>query len=149
MSRKKRKADYESSVPMVRMVLGYIWLIALFGSVLFIVQAAIEVRRTHYHMTDKYNEKVALLDDLRRLDQKILELESYERIEAKVRESLPQLGPPRHPAISIPVNGLIMHRGLPTAVTLSPEETSWILNVRDRWTATSSRIKQWAKQALE
>ncbi len=149
MRRNKLKAEYESMVPMVRMVLGYVWLIALFSSVLFIVQAAIEVKRTHYHMTDKYQQKVALLDDLRRLDQKIYELERYSRIEAKVKESLPQLGPPRHPAISIPVKGLFTHRGLPTAVTLPPDETSWILNVRDRWLETGSKIKNWAKRMLE
>lgn len=149
MRRKKRKADYEEVVPMVRMALGYIWLIALFGSVLFIVQAAIEVKRTHYHMTDKYNEKVALLDDLRRLDQKIFELERYERIDEKVRESLPQLGPPRHPAIEIPVDGLVTHRGAPVAVELPPDETSWILKVRDRWMAAGARLKSIIKQMME
>jgi hypothetical protein len=35
------------------------------------------------------------------------------------------------------------------ALQLPPEETSWILKVRDRWTATGSRVKQWAKQMLE
>lgn len=147
--RRKQSPDYEPAVPMIRMMLGYLCLVALFGSVLLVVHAAIEVKRTFYHIGDRSRVKEDLISELRSLDATIMELERYDRIQAKVAEHLPQLGPPRHPAIAIQVPGLETHRGVRVDLKLPDDETSWILNMRDQWRETGASVKQWLERLKE
>ncbi|MBI1387871.1 MAG: hypothetical protein GC154_05440 [bacterium] len=148
MGRKKEQRD-DQAIAMVRLTLGYLWIVVLFGSILLTVQASIEVKRTHYRMTDKYYQKTALLDDLRKLNIEINELERYERIAEKIETEFPELGPPRHPAIEIGVPGLTTQRIGHTPARLPEAETSWIIRMRNRWVETFHSVRGWLNALLD
>ena len=91
---------------MVRYFLGYCWLIVLFGCVISIVQASMDIKRLGYQITGKIETKIALMEETRKIDNQISEMESYQRIADLLRQHRPELGPPKYPAIELKVAGL-------------------------------------------
>jgi len=108
MSR-KHSNETDHLVPMVRGIISYFCVITIFGCVSLVVHASMMEKRIRYSMTDKNFEKMRLLDELRKIDNQIGELESYSRISNLIEDQLPFLGPPRHSAIDIAVPGLRSH----------------------------------------
>lgn len=106
MAKRRERDDYYSAIPIVRVALGYLCLLVLFGTVILLVQASIEINKARYYIGELNRDKFRLMDELRSLDNKIRALEGYERIASIVSEELPELGPPQYPAIVIEVVGL-------------------------------------------
>ncbi len=141
---RKPADDFYTTIHVARGFLGYVWLIVLTGSVILIVNMSMEVKRIRYSLGEKNLEKMRLLDELRRVENRIGELERYNRIAELARSELPQLGPPRHPAIELVVPGLQTRTGLPAPAAPVMEEPGILSRARKYW----QRMGDWARERL-
>ncbi|MFB3784958.1 MAG: hypothetical protein ACE15F_01175 [bacterium] len=141
---RKPADDFHTTIHVARGFLGYIWMIVLAGSVILIVNMSMEVKRIRYSLGEKNLEKIRLLDELRRVENRIGELERYHRIAELVRTQLPQLGPPRHPAIELVVPGLQTRTGLPVPAAPELEEPGLLSRVRKYW----QRMGDWVREQV-
>lgn len=146
---KTAKNDYEMLIPYIRGFIGYLWIVISFGCVILLVQASLEEKEIRYQMGSKNLEKTKLLDELRQVNNQIAELERFERIDGLVREKLPQLGPPRFPAIEIPVAGLQLRYGMPEESFYVIKQETWATKARAYWNNLQTRISLWAKRLVE
>jgi len=142
-------AEYESLIHAARGLIGYLCLIILFGGVILIVQAAMEVKRIRYQMTDAYIEKIRLLDELRIIDNRIAELERYSLIAERISATLPYLGPPRHPAIELEVPGLQTRTGPPEAPLDLLADRSTLAWMRNGWHTMRQNVRDWLRSLIE
>lgn len=147
--RRAQGEEQEHLVYVVRGFLGYLCLIILFGGVILIVQAAMEVKRIRYQLTDANIEKMTLLEELRKIDNRISEMERYSLIAEKVSAALPQLGPPRHPAIELAVPGLQKQSGLPGAPVDLLQDHSPLAKLRDKMQFLRETVHGWLRSAIE
>lgn len=146
---KNVKNDYEILIPYIRGFIGYLWIVISFGCVILLVQASLEEKAIRYEMGARNLEKTKLMDELRQVNNQIAELERFERIDGLVKEKLPQLGPPRYPAIEIPVPGLQIQGGLPEGNLVVTKEETWASKARARWYNLNNKIRNWAKSLVE
>jgi hypothetical protein len=128
--RRKQKNDYEPLIPYVRGFIGYLWIVVSFGCITLLVQSSLEEKEIRYQLGEKNSIKMDLQDRIRQVQNEITELERYERIAQLVDEKLPQLGPPSHPAIEIPVAGLHVRSGIPEFQIPLREKDHWINRMR-------------------
>lgn len=141
--------ECQNAVKVVRAFFGYIWLITFFGCVILLVQASLEEKRIRYEMGKKNREKLDLLDEHRRYDIQIKELESYSRISALVETQLPQLGPPQKPAIEIKVPGLRSQTGFPDSGRPAVQDPGFLRRMRDRWRQFEASAWQKLRDLIE
>ncbi len=148
MGRKKRSDDRQF-VPIVRSIISYLCVIALFGSVTLIVHASLMEKKIRYLMTDRIFEKMELLDEKRKVNNQIAELESYQRISGLIEERLPHLGPPRYPAIEISVQGLRSNAATLDHPPLNLEDEGWMEQFRRRWNQVEEELKEGLKTLVD
>ena len=149
MSRRRVRKDVEASIPVVRGLIVYLWLLILFGSVILIVQASMEEKKIRYRLTDRNSEKKDLLEEIRKVDNRIAELESYRRIGDLVEEQLPYLGPPRHPAIVIAVPGLTSPNLGNVKMVYVFEDRSWLTRFRQQWKKSQLQVMDYLQSLIE
>lgn len=147
--RRAQTEEPDSLVYVVRGFLGYLCLIILFGGVILIVQASMEVKRLRYQLTDANLEKMDLLEALRKVDNQISELERYSRIAEKVSSAMPQLGPPRHPAIELATPGLQKRSGPPETPFDLLQDNSPLAKLRNGWQAVRESARGWLRALIE
>jgi hypothetical protein len=141
--------ERENLVYVVRGFLGYLCLIILFGGVILIVQASMEVKRIRYQLTDANLAKVTLLEELQKLDNRISEMERYSRIAEMVSGAMPLLGPPRHPAIELVVPGLQKRSGPPETPVDLLQDHSPLARLRDGWKSLRETVHGWLRSIIE
>ncbi|MDX9752379.1 MAG: hypothetical protein RBU29_00355 [bacterium] len=138
--------DYESLIPYVRGFITYLWIVTVFGCVILLVKGSMEETDIQYQMGDKYLEKRKLLSDIQKVDNKIAQLERFERIGVLLEEQLPQLGPPKYPAVELPVEGLRNPKDL--RASYPPDEMSENIfsHIRnqavDVWTTARDQVQK-------
>lgn len=142
-------SDLDRRIQVTRCLIGYVWLIVLFSSVILIVQTSMEVKRVRYAMTEKNFEKMRLLDEIRRIDNEISELERFSRISNMVETNLPHLGPPRQAAIEIEIEGLEERSGLTTIPFVYQESPSLLSKIRHQWQEAEKQVRQWIRTLIE
>lgn len=147
--RRMQTEEPDSLVYVVRGFLGYLCLIILFGGVILIVQASMEVKRIRYQLTDANLEKMNLLEELRKVENKVNELERYNRIAEKIGSALPQLGPPRHPAIELAVPGLQKRSGPPETPDTLLQDNSPLAKLRNGWQKLRETLRGWMYGLVE
>ncbi len=138
---RRQAEDFHTTIQVARGFLGYVWMIVLFSSITLIVNISMEVKRIRYSLGEKNFEKMRLLNERRRVENRIGELERYNRIAELVQTQLPHLGPPRHPAIELVVPGLQTRSGLPAPVAPELEEMGILSRIRDGW----HRMENWVR----
>jgi len=149
MKRAYRGRDYESAVPMLRGLILYVCVIVIFGCIIALVQASMAEKRIRYHLAERFFENMRLMEDSRRLDNQIHSLESYERIAELVRERLPELQPPRYPAVELEVPGLSARTGAPDSVIVPEENPGWLTRFRRQWRGMEEKVRHWARALVE
>lgn len=147
--RRPHAGEYDGLVHMVRGFLGYLSLIVLFGGVIFIVQASMEVKRIRYKLTEANVEKERLLDDLMKVNNKISELERFTYIAERLETALPHLGPPRHPAIELETPGLQTRTGPPEAPVELLVDHSPLARLRNSWNALRQTVRGWLSSVIK
>jgi len=140
--------ESENAVKVVRAFFGYIWLIVFFGCVILLVQASLEEKRIRYRMGEQNIRKIGLLDEIRRCDNRIKELENFNRIAMLTETQLPQLGVPKKPAIELTVPGLRNRTGFPKAVKPIPRDRGFLRGLRDRWRHIENETRQWMRELV-
>ncbi len=141
--------EQDNLVHVVRGFFGYLCLIIFFGGVILIVQASMEVKRIRYRLTDSNIEKERLLDELRKVNNRISELEQYNFIAEKVNQTLPYLGPPRHPAIELEVPGLQIRTGQSEAPEEILADHSPLARLRNGWQKLQQRFRGWIRDLIK
>ncbi|MEW6236172.1 MAG: hypothetical protein AB1656_12365 [Candidatus Omnitrophota bacterium] len=141
--------DYRSMVPHVRGIIGYFCVIAIFGCISLIVHASLEEKKIRYRMTEKNFEKMRLLEEIRQLNNRIGELESYQRIAGLIQEQLPQLGPPRNPAVELAAPGLRSGIGFSDYLPMPPEKEGFFDGLRRGWDMTRKETRSWLQSLVE
>lgn len=150
MARRNKEIYAEdNTVQYVRGVIVYLCILCLFGSVILLVQAGMEEKRVRYNITDRITEKRILLSDIRKLDNRIAEMESFERIAEKVKEHFPDLKPPQHPAISIGVEGLSTNSRATQRIPNVYEDKSWLGNLRHKWRGLEQQVQDYLNHLVE
>ncbi len=142
MNRANNKSDYERIIPVIRGTLSYLCLVALFGCITLIVQVALEEKKIRYQMTDLNFVKLELMKEIRDLDNRISELERYQRIAGLIEEELPQLGPPRHRVIELEVPGLKSENAFSDPTVYRREEKDFLGRMRDAWKSMQEGVKR-------
>lgn len=122
-----------AAVNAVRGLIVYLCLLATISSVILTVQASMEEKKIRYLLTDMNKTKKDLLDRLRKAENRIAELERYERVASLAESELPHLGPPRHPAIEIRTPGLSNAPMGSMPMEYRFEDQSWMARFRSRW----------------
>jgi len=141
--------DYRSAIPHVRGIIGYFCVIAMFGCISLIVHASLEEKKIRYRMTEKNIEKMRLLEEIRKLNNRIGERESYQRIAGLIEEKLPQLGPPRNPAVELAVPGLRSGIGTSDYLPMPPEKEGFFDGIRRGWELTRKETQRWLQSLVE
>lgn len=100
-------------------------------------------------MTDRNFEKMELLDEIRKINNQIAELESYQRISGLIEKRLPHLGPPRYPAIEISVQGLRSNTDTFDHPPLNLDDDGWLEQFRRRWNQVEEELKKGLKNLVE
>lgn len=146
-----RTEQHDLSQPkkIVRYFIGYFCLVAFFGVVILIVHASMEVKRLGYESAKRISTKIDLIDELRQVENRIGELESYNRISALIDTHLPALGPPQHPAIELHVRGLEERDGVPESPDLPKPDNSILNTARKHWKETKQTIQKWLIDLVE
>lgn len=150
MARQKKEVYVEdNTVQYVRGVIVYICILCLFGSVILLVHAGMEEKRVRYEITKRIGDKRILMDEIRKLDNRIAEMESFERIAEKVKEHFPDLKPPQHPAISIAVDGLSNTARNNQRIPALYEDRSWLGNLRHKWRNLEQHVQDYINRLVE
>ena len=150
MARKKNTQNsYESAIPYVRGIILYLCLLTLFGGVILIVQAGMEEKRIRYQLTERIKDKRQLMEQVKKLDNRINGLESFSRISSLVENRLPHLSPSQYPAIVIQVPGLTLdnRENLPQISLM--EDNSWVSRFRIQWRKMEEKIQNHLKRMVE
>lgn len=147
--RGSRSEEYESLIPVVRYFIGYIWLIVFFCEVVLIVHASMDLKKMGYTIGQQYKVKKDLLDVQRDLDNRISQMESYQRIAELIAQNRPELGPPKHPAIEIQVNGLLEQAGRPVPIIMMQDNRGFLERSVETWRETQAKVHNWIQSLLE
>lgn len=131
--RKKQMQPQDYTVQYVRGVIVYLCILSMFGCVILLVQAGMEEKRIRYEISNRIGDKRELLNEVRKLDNRIAELESFERIAGLVEKEFPELKPPQHPAISIGVDGLLASNKTVQRKQVIYQDDSFLGNARRKW----------------
>lgn len=147
MTRRLQDID-RNAIITVRIILGYLCLVVIFGTILLMVQSSIEVKSASYRKLEMAIERNRLNDDIRHLDRQIMYMERYDRIESMLDEHLPFLGKPVYPAIEIPVDGLTEYGNRPVA----PAEwgqRNWFSRMRNGIDIATDQVQRWMRALVE
>jgi hypothetical protein len=147
--RKKQMQPQDYTVQYVRGVIAYLCILSLFGCVILMVQAGMDEKRIRYDITDQIGVKRELLNENRKLDNRIAELERFERIAMLVEEEFPDLKPPQHPAISIGVDGLLASTKGYQRKPVVYQDDSWLGNARRKWRDMEHDVYQYLNSLVE
>lgn len=143
---RKQRSDIAGMVPMVRMMMLYLCILASFGTIILVVQASIEQKRIRYRIGELTSQKVELLEELRELDNRILWLERHEHVANVVSEKMPELGPPQHPAIELQVAGLTSYGNRPVSPNIQIQHTGILAELRRNWNALQTQMRGWLQR---
>ncbi len=149
MRKAGKQKECESAVTVLRLTLGYLCLILLFGFVILAVQASIEEKKIRYEFGDKNLIKMKLLDEVREIENQINRLESHYRIAGLLDEHMPMLGPANAPAIELEVPGLTQVTDQAYRKAILAENQSWIRQIREEWQTVRARAWNWLRSWVE
>ncbi len=147
--RMTRKPPQDYTVQYVRGILVYLCIVSLFGSVILLVQAGMEEKRVRYQISLLIGEKRELMNDIRKLNNRVAEQENFERISILVEKHLPHLGPPQHPAISLPVTGLHQNGVDSENKPALPENNSLFNQMRKKWRSMETHLHDYLNEMVE
>ncbi|MBN2330117.1 MAG: hypothetical protein JXR73_23455 [Candidatus Omnitrophica bacterium] len=147
--RRAQTGEHDQLLYMARGFLTYLCIIIFFGGVILVVHAAMEVKRIRYSLTEANNEKTNLLEELRKINNQISELERYDLIAERIDAALPYLAPPRHPAIELKVPGLQTQLSWPEAPASLLEDNSPLAKMRRGWQRLQENMRTWFQTLIE